>query len=87
MGKKIQEQLIGELVRKDAIKEDESKLFYLIPTKRYVHQEHINRQIIERLRAEVLEDGKVEDQTIMLIILLDTSNMLRGIFPPMRNSN
>lgn len=80
LGKKIHEQLVEELVRKNAIKEEDSTMLFLIPTKRYVHLEAINKQIIERLRAEVLEDGKIADHTIMLITLLDGSSILKEYF-------
>jgi hypothetical protein len=47
---------------------------------RYVPMPNAVTRVIEKVRAEILEDGTPTDETICLVALLDKSNLIRDYF-------
>ncbi|MBA4495300.1 GPP34 family phosphoprotein [Paenactinomyces guangxiensis] len=73
--KKIYDLLARSLLEKGVIQKEKSLLF-----NRYVGLDPHERQIVEMIRAEVLEPGKVSHDALILTFMLHTAKVLKELF-------
>lgn len=72
--------VVEGLERNKAVQIDKDKLLGVIPKEKLVPDNSQIDLVIERIRAELLEKGKVEHQTIALCFLLAKLKLLRSYF-------
>jgi hypothetical protein len=73
------ESLISSLVKKECLTV-EVKRGLISEKTLYVPKEDCVRRIVEKIRAEFLEDGTLSDETAVLGVLLKASNLLKTFF-------
>lgn len=79
--------LIQPLLEQGLIREESSKFLFIFPAKRYRISASSKDSIIQKLRAELLEDGSVTLQTAVLGMLLDISKLLKEFFSQYEERN
>lgn len=67
-----------ELELKECVVKNNSGLF--LKKDNFIPNEKYTDIIVEKIRAELLEDGRVTDEVIALVCLLDKSNLLKKYF-------
>lgn len=72
--------LIKPLLQEGLMRQETYKILFIFPAKRYSVAASDKDQIIQRLRAELLEDGPVAVQTAALGMLLEVSKVLKYFF-------
>lgn len=72
--------VVKPLVRNGDLKEEKYRVWFLFPASRYVPSAVTKDRIIQRIRAELLEDGPITRQTALLTMMLDMSKLLKAYF-------
>jgi hypothetical protein len=72
--------LIQPLLQQGQLRQEPYKVLFIFPANRYVVSAPDKDRIIQKLRAELLEDGPVTVQTAVLGMLLDISKLLKYFF-------
>jgi hypothetical protein len=72
--------VVKPLVRNEDLKEEQYRIMLLFPASRYVPSAVTKDRIIQRIRAELLENGPVTQQTALLTMMLEMSKLLKGYF-------
>ena len=62
------------------LKEEKVRVWFLIPVSRYVPSAATKDRIVQRIRAELLEEGPITRQTALLTMMLDMSKLLKAYF-------
>ncbi|UUZ81751.1 GPP34 family phosphoprotein [Paenibacillus sp. P26] len=72
--------IISPLIASGALKEERYRVMFLFTARRYVPSAAAKDRIVQRIRAEPLENGPVTPQTAMLAMMLGMSKLLRNYF-------
>ena len=72
--------VIESLVNQGILEIKDSDILNVIPVKKYIDSRNNRNRIVEKIRAELLEDGKLEEHTIALVLFLNSKNMLKDYF-------
>lgn len=83
--KEIYKLVIESLVNQGVLEINDSKILNIIPVKKYINITNDRNRIVERIRAELLEAGKLEEHTIALVLFLNAKNMLKDYFSDFEN--
>lgn len=78
--KEIYKLVIESLVNQGVLEIKESEILNIIPVKKYIDITNDRNRIVEKIRAELLEAGKLEEHTIALVLFLNSKNMLKDYF-------
>lgn len=78
--KEIYKLVIGSLVDQEVLEIKDSEILNIIPIKKYIDTTNNRNRIVEKIRAELLEAGNLEEHTIALVLLLNSKNMLKDYF-------
>ncbi|MDR6550312.1 GPP34 family phosphoprotein [Paenibacillus qinlingensis] len=76
----IYKMVLESLVDKGVMKIENTEILFVVPAKKYTDVAHARKHIIEKIRAELLEDGNVEDHTVALVLFLHSKSMLTDYF-------
>lgn len=68
------------LLKQGLLQQERARLLLVIPVVRYVPNADAIDRIVQRIRAEMLERGAVDDKTALLVMLLDASRLLKPYF-------
>jgi hypothetical protein len=71
---------VNPLVLNGYLKEEKYRILLLFQATRYVPSTIIKDRIIQRIRAELLENGPVTQQTALLTMMLEMSKLLKSYF-------
>ncbi|MBB6733714.1 GOLPH3/VPS74 family protein [Cohnella zeiphila] len=72
--------IVDPLVASGAMTEESYQVMLLFPASRYVPTADSKNRIVERIRAELLENGPVDRQTALLALMLEMSKLVRNYF-------
>ncbi|WP_458352679.1 GOLPH3/VPS74 family protein [Peribacillus frigoritolerans] len=78
--REIYKLVIESLVEKEILQIENTEILLIVPKKKYVDVMNTRNYIVEKIRAELLEEGRVEMNTIALVLFLYTKNMLNDYF-------
>lgn len=76
----IYKMVVESLVDKGVLEIENTEVLFVVPVKKYSDVANIRNHIVEKIRAELLEHGSVEEHTIALVLLLNIKNMLNDYF-------
>lgn len=76
----IYNAITQSIIKKDALEVISSPSLLNSSKKSYIDSKNIGDFIVQKLRAELLEDGNIDDNTLSLVILLDENKMLMSYF-------
>lgn len=76
----VHEDILEELARKNALDIQKKKFLLVIPVRRFVVQEQAQERVIQKIRAEMLEEGPVDERTATLCILLKECKLIQEYF-------
>lgn len=76
----IYNTIIQSIIKKDALQVVNSPYLLNSSKKKYIDSKNIGDFLVQKIRAELLEDGNIDDNTLCLIILLDENKMLMSYF-------
>ncbi|WP_276353840.1 GOLPH3/VPS74 family protein [Cohnella caldifontis] len=71
---------VSDLLEEKALRYETKKVLGLFPVGFYVPDPAAKDRIVQRLRAELLEPGNVDEPTAALAMLLDSANVLKRYF-------
>lgn len=74
--KEIYKMVVESLVDKGVLEIDHTKFLFVVPVKKYSDIANTRNRIVEKIRAELLEHGIVEEHTLALVLFLNVKNML-----------
>lgn len=72
----------GPLVEAGHMSEERRKLLRLFPTVRHIPHPAAVQRIVQRIRSDMLEEPPADDKTVLLVMLLDASKLLKPYFTP-----
>jgi hypothetical protein len=72
----------GPLVESGQMIEERRKLLRLFPTVRLIPHPAAVQRIVQRIRSDMLEQPPADDKTVLLVMLLDASKLLKPYFAP-----
>ncbi|GEM_PF-1667891 len=72
--------VVKPLLRNGDLREEKYRIWFLFPATRYVPSAASKDRIVQRIRAELLEEGPVTRQTALLTMMLDMSKLLKAYF-------
>jgi len=72
--------VVNPLVLGGYLKEEKYRKMFLFQATRYVPLTKYKDRIIQRIRAELLENGPITQQTALLTMMLEMSKLLRSYF-------
>lgn len=72
--------IVNPLVLRGDLREEQYRFLFLFKATRYVPSTVNKDRIIQRIRAEMLEDGPVSRQTALLTMMLEMSKLLKSYF-------
>lgn len=78
--REVYQLVVESLVEKGVLEVEKSEILFVVPKKKYVDVANTRNYIVEKIRAELLEDGKVEEHTIVLALFLNAKKMLNDYF-------
>lgn len=78
--REIYKMVVESLVDKGVLEIEHTKFLFVVPVKKYVDVANIRNHIVEKIRAELLEHGNVEEHTIALVLFLNIKSMLKDYF-------
>jgi len=73
-------RIVAPLVATGALTEESYQVMLLFPASRFVPTADSKNRIVERIRAELLENGPVDRQTALLALMLEMSKLVRNYF-------
>lgn len=76
----IYNAITQSIIKKDVLEVISSPSLLNSSKKSYIDSKNIGDFIVQKLRAELLEDGNIDDNTLSLVILLDENKMLMSYF-------
>jgi len=85
--KEIYKLVIESLVSQGVLEIRDSEILNIIPVKKYIDITNGRNSIVEKIRAELLEAGKLEEHTIALVLFLNAKNMLKNYFSYFENKS
>ncbi|SFJ59360.1 GOLPH3/VPS74 family protein [Thermoflavimicrobium dichotomicum] len=78
--KKVHQSILESLCEQDVVTQEKDTFLFIIPKHKYVAAKQEQDRIIQRIRAELLEEGPVDEQTVALSFLLKETKMLKEYF-------
>ncbi|OMF29767.1 hypothetical protein BK133_17355 [Paenibacillus sp. FSL H8-0548] len=78
--KEIYKMVIESLADKGVLEIENTEVLFIVPVKKYLDVANTRNHIVEKIRAELLEHGNVEDHTLALVLFLNIKNMLNDYF-------
>ncbi|NQX58062.1 GOLPH3/VPS74 family protein [Paenibacillus qinlingensis] len=78
--REIYKMVIESLVDKGVLEIVDTEVLFIVPVKKYTDVAHTRNHIVEKIRAELLENGNVDDHTVALVLFLNNKNMLTNYF-------
>lgn len=81
----IYKLVLESLVNQGILEIKDSEILNVIPVKKFIDITNNRDRIVEKIRAELLEAGKLEEHTIALVLLLNSKNMLKDYFSVFEN--
>ena len=78
--KEIYKMVIESLVDKGVLEIENTEVLFVVPVKKYSDVANTRNHIVEKIRAEVLEHGNVEEHTLALVLFLNVKKMLNDYF-------
>lgn len=78
--REIYKMVIESLVDKGVLEIEDTEVLFIVPAKKYKDVANTRNHIVEKIRAELLENGNVEDYTVALVLFLNTKSMLKDYF-------
>ncbi|OAS14903.1 GOLPH3/VPS74 family protein [Paenibacillus oryzisoli] len=78
--KEIYKMVVESLVDKGVLEIQDTEVLFIVPVKKYADVANARNHIVEKIRAELLEKGNVEDHTVALVLFLNIKNMLNDYF-------
>ncbi|CAH1222504.1 hypothetical protein PAECIP111891_05358 [Paenibacillus allorhizoplanae] len=78
--REIYKMVIESLVEKGVLEIEDTEVLFIVPVKKYTDVANTRNHIVEKIRAELLENGNVEDHTVALVLFLNTKSMLKDYF-------
>ncbi|WP_127583828.1 GOLPH3/VPS74 family protein [Paenibacillus koleovorans] len=76
----IYKMVVESLVDKGVLEIENTEVLFVVPVKKYTDVANTRNHIVEKIRAELLEQGNVEAHTVALVVLLNVKNMLNDYF-------
>lgn len=83
--KEIYNLVIESLVNQGILEMKGSDILNIIPVKKYTDITNERNRIVEKIRAELLEAGKLEEHMIALALFLNAKNLLKDYFSDFEN--
>jgi hypothetical protein len=78
--KNVHRSILESLCEQGVVTHKEDTFLFMFPTHKYEAVKDEQARIIERIRAELLEEGSVDEQTVALSFLLKETKMLKEYF-------
>jgi hypothetical protein len=78
--REVYKLVVESLVEKEVLEMENTEIMFVVPTKKYVDAANTRHYIVEKIRAELLEEGNVEEHTLVLVLFLHVKNMLNDYF-------
>lgn len=78
--REVYKLVLETLVEQKILKVENSEFLFVIPKKEYVGIKDTRSYVVEKIRAELLEEGNVELSTIVLVLFLGQKKMLKDYF-------
>jgi hypothetical protein len=78
--REIYKMVVESLVDKGVLEIENSEFLFVVPVKKYSDVANIRTHIVEKIRAELLEHGNVEEHTVALVLFLNIKSMLNDYF-------
>ncbi|CAN7509349.1 GPP34 family phosphoprotein [Paenibacillus sp. LjRoot153] len=78
--KEIYKMVVESLVDKGVLEIEDTEVLFIVPVKKYTDVANTRNHIVEKIRAELLEHGNVEEHTLALVLFLNIKNMLNDYF-------
>jgi hypothetical protein len=78
--REIYKMVVESLVDKGVLEIENTEILLVVPIKKYSDVANIRNHIVEKIRAELLENGNVEEHTKALVLFLNIKNMLNDYF-------
>lgn len=78
--REIYKLVVESLIEKDILKVENTEILFVLPKKKYVDVASTRNYIVEKIRAELLEEGNVEEHTVVLVLFLNAKKMLNDYF-------
>lgn len=78
--REIYKMVVDSLVEQGVLEVEKTEILFVIPTKKYLAVKNIRNSIVEKIRAELLEEGALEEHTIALVLFLNIKKMLNDYF-------
>ncbi|MDF2724308.1 MAG: hypothetical protein K0Q59_3983, partial [Paenibacillus sp.] len=78
--REIYKMVIESLVDKGILTIENTEVLFVVPVKKYSDVANARNHIVEKIRAECLEPGNVEQRTLALVLFLNTKSMLNDYF-------
>ncbi|SEM89146.1 Golgi phosphoprotein 3 (GPP34) [Lihuaxuella thermophila] len=75
----VNQAVLESLQTKEVLKVEQSR-FLFIPVKKFVVNMDAREYVVQKIRAELLEEGPVEAQTVLLVFLLERAKLLGDYF-------
>ncbi|KRF02260.1 hypothetical protein ASG89_24725 [Paenibacillus sp. Soil766] len=76
----IYKMVVESLVDKGVLEIENTEFLFFVPVKKYSDVANTRNHLVEKIRAELLEQGNVEEHTLALVSFLNTKNMLNDYF-------
>jgi hypothetical protein len=82
-GRKLEETLFADLIERGVLKKEEKRVFWVLPHTEYSQQDASAKYLVkQRLRDMVLAGQPADAQSVALLSLLRTMNLLENLFTP-----
>lgn len=76
----IYKMVVESLVDQGVLQIENAEVLFVVPVKKYSDVANARNRIVEKIRAELLEQGNVEEHTVALVLFLYMQNMLNDYF-------
>ncbi|MBJ8054808.1 GPP34 family phosphoprotein [Bacillus cereus] len=78
--REIYKLVLETLIEKGILKVENTEILFVFPKKEYVDVDNTRHYIVEKIRAELLEENNVEFNTVVLVLFLEQKKMLEDYF-------
>lgn len=77
---KVYNSIVKEIIDNEILEKENGEELVDLSKGTFKDSEDIGEHIIQKLRAELLEEGAIDENTMYLVLLLDSNKMLRAYF-------
>jgi hypothetical protein len=78
--REIYKMVVESLVDQGVLEIENAEVLFVVPVKKYSDVANKRNHIVERIRAELLEQGNVDEHTVALVLFLNIKSMLTDYF-------